>query len=260
MALPVQSFPLCSVLVCIGVLISNKLQRFLQPSLKHLSSTGSSVMSYHNNPWQHYRLGAEWMEDCVKEMDLGVLTDAQLNIRVSNGLMTNGILACMQSSAVSRSREWSSSCTQLWWGCTLSALFAVGPLSTRKMLRPCSVFTEGQQNCEGSGAQALWGVAEGTGIVQSGEEEAQVGPYCSLQVPEGRLWGGGGQPLLSHNWRQDKREWPPVAPREVQVGYLWKWSGTGMVCPGWLTHCPCRCSRNVRCCTRGCGLMGKYWW
>jgi len=62
-------------------------------------------MSYHNNPWQHYRLGAEWMEDCVKEMDLGVLTDAQLNIRVSNGLMTNGILACMQSSAVSRSRE-----------------------------------------------------------------------------------------------------------------------------------------------------------
>ena len=46
------------------------------------------------------------MEDCVEEMDLGVLIDAQLNIRVSNvSDATNGILACMQSSAVSRSRE-----------------------------------------------------------------------------------------------------------------------------------------------------------
>ena len=33
---------------------------------------------------------------------------------------------------------------------------------------------------EGSGAQALGGVAEEAGIVESGEEEAQGRPHCSL--------------------------------------------------------------------------------
>ena len=34
-------------------------------------------------------------------------------------------------------------------------------------------------------------MAEGTGIVQSGEEEAEGGPFCSLQLPERRLQRGG---------------------------------------------------------------------
>ena len=46
---------------------------------------------------------------------------------------------------------------------------------------------EVQQSCKGSGAQVLWGVTDGTGIVQSAEEEAQGRPYHSLQLPERRL-------------------------------------------------------------------------
>ena len=49
-----------------------------------------------------------------------------------------------------------------------------------------------QRSCKGSGAQVLWGAAEGAGIVQPGEEEAQERPYCSVQLPERKLWQGGG--------------------------------------------------------------------
>lgn len=53
-----------------------------------------------------------------------------------------------------------------------------------KTLRVWSMSKEGQQRCEGYGAQVLWGAAEGTGSVQSGEKEAQGRPYpTTLQNP-----------------------------------------------------------------------------
>jgi len=52
----------------------------------------------HSYPRQCYRLVAEWLEDGMEEMDVGVLVDTQAK-------RACGILACVRTSVTSRTRE-----------------------------------------------------------------------------------------------------------------------------------------------------------
>ena len=99
----------------------------------------------------------------------------------------------------------------------------MGPSLQERHQGPEARQEKDSQSMKRSGAQDLRAAAEGTGVVQSGEEEAQGIPYHSPQLRVVRCWN-----------RLPREDVKIIVPGGVQ--------------------------ETFKCGSKEYGIVGKYWW
>jgi len=152
-------------------------------------------------------------------------------------------------------RTWLSLCTQHWWGCTSSTVFGLGPVTTRKTLRPWGMSREGQQSWWCIWSTRLMGSSWGKShylVWRKGGSgsRGEVGVSLFSYVTSDRTRGNGLK-MCQGRFRLDVRK---ILLQETGQALEQAAQGDGdFTISGGV--------QEVFRCTEGCGLLGKYqWW